>query len=79
LEHFVNLLRLVVIGLVVWLVVGMVRRYLQKSATSSNDQRAMPKKMVRCAHCGLHIPEVEAVQSDTKYYCSLEHSKANKH
>jgi len=74
-----NLVRLIIIALVIWLVVRMVRRYFDKSTQSSNDRGAMPKKMVRCAHCGLHIPESEAVHSDAQYYCSLEHSKADKH
>jgi uncharacterized protein len=31
--------------------------------------------MVRCAHCGLHIPENEAVTMQGRYYCSKEHLK----
>jgi len=72
-----NLVRLIIIALVIWLVVRMVRRYLDKSTQSPIDRGTIPKKMVRCAHCGLHIPEAEAVRSDAQYYCSLEHSKAD--
>lgn len=74
-----NLVRLIIIALVIWLVVRMLRRYLDKPTPSSNDRGATPKKIVRCAHCGLHIPEAEAVHSAGRDYCSLEHSTADKH
>ena len=32
-------------------------------------------KMVKCLHCGLHIPENEAVKQGDKVFCSLEHAK----
>jgi uncharacterized protein len=31
--------------------------------------------MVRCAHCGIHMPRSEAVLSDGKTWCSPEHAK----
>jgi len=32
-------------------------------------------KMVKCLHCGLHIPEQEAIRQGDKVFCSLEHAK----
>jgi len=32
------------------------------------------KNMVACIHCGLHIPQDEAVISQQQYYCCKEHS-----
>lgn len=32
-------------------------------------------KMVKCLHCGLHIPEQEAIKQGDKVFCSLEHAK----
>ncbi|WP_151445423.1 PP0621 family protein [Lacisediminimonas profundi] len=39
------------------------------------DAAASPEKMLRCAHCGLHIPSSEAVTADDGRlaYCSDEH------
>jgi len=31
--------------------------------------------MVKCLHCGLHIPENEAIKQGDKTFCSLEHAK----
>ncbi|MDP4302303.1 PP0621 family protein [Leptothrix discophora] len=34
-------------------------------------------RMVRCAHCGLHLPESEAVRgADARDYCSPAHLSA---
>lgn len=31
--------------------------------------------MVRCAHCGLHLPSSEAVAADGRLYCCQEHAR----
>jgi uncharacterized protein len=33
------------------------------------------RKVVRCEHCGLHVPENEAVIADGRRYCSQEHAR----
>lgn len=43
------------------------------AAVKGNDANAEP--MVRCAHCGIHMPRSEAVLSDGKTWCSTEHAK----
>jgi len=32
-----------------------------------------PQEMVRCAHCGVHLPRSDAVIGRIGYYCSPEH------
>ena len=33
-----------------------------------------PQNMVACAHCGLHLPQADAVtDGENHYYCSAEH------
>ncbi len=34
-----------------------------------------PQDMVRCGHCGLHIPGREAVDGINGVYCSLDHQR----
>ncbi|SEA99303.1 PP0621 family protein [Variovorax sp. YR216] len=35
-----------------------------------------PKEMVRCAHCGLHLPATDAVRGNAgRIYCSAAHRK----
>lgn len=32
-----------------------------------------PLEMVRCAHCGLHLPASDAIPGQQGLYCSAEH------
>ncbi len=41
---------------------------------SSRNESAENSKMVKCLHCGLHIPENEAIKQGDKVFCSLEHA-----
>lgn len=34
-----------------------------------------PETMVRCAHCGIHMPRSEALLIDGETWCSGEHAK----
>ncbi len=33
------------------------------------------ERMVECAHCGVHLPESEAVKQADRYFCSDEHRR----
>lgn len=35
-----------------------------------------PKAMVRCAHCGLHLPATDAITGPDGVYCSTAHRQA---
>ncbi len=35
-----------------------------------------PSEMVTCAHCGIHLPQEEAVSGQKGLYCSTEHRAA---
>lgn len=37
-----------------------------------------PEKMVVCAHCGVHLPESEALSAAGKTYCSAAHRDAGR-
>lgn len=36
---------------------------------------AVPQPMVRCAHCGVHLPRDGAVAGHAGLYCSVEHRR----
>jgi uncharacterized protein len=42
-----------------------------QSNRSSNEQDAAP--MVRCAHCGVHLPRDRALSVQQQWYCSQAH------
>lgn len=39
---------------------------------------AAPESMVRCAHCGIHLPRSEAVLQNGLTWCSTEHAALGK-
>lgn len=55
------------IGAAFWL----WRRFAQKKAAPKPRQTTLP--MVRCAQCGVHIPQDQALQSQDRWYCSRAH------
>lgn len=79
---FLLVLLVVVIG--IWLLLGRSR---SRGAMRDDAQRERarvgaqpgaqkgggPQPMLRCAHCGLHLPANETVQDGTHVYCSEAH------
>lgn len=74
-----NLIRLLIIALGIWLVVILVKNHLaRRAALRSRKPTGKIGNMVRCTHCGLHIPESEAIQEGQDYFCSTAHQKAHR-
>jgi len=66
--RFLVLVALVVIA--VWLLRRAVRRL------DGEAPKAPPAgELVRCAHCGVHLPRAEARQAAGALYCSEEHAR----
>lgn len=74
--------------LVVALVVAVALWALLKRSRGGRGRRAEPtsppppdstrraQHMVQCAHCGVHLPEPDAVQAGGRPYCGAEHAAA---
>lgn len=39
------------------------------------NRNAEPEPMVRCEHCGIHLPRSEAVLSGGQTWCCTEHAR----
>jgi uncharacterized protein len=73
-----------------WLVIGLAAYWLvkrlsgERTSGAGPDGRppvtappATPLTMLRCAHCGLHMPQADAVLDDARRsYCSPAHRSA---
>ncbi len=46
------------------------REHLQRKQTGAQPR---PADMVACRHCGLHLPEAEALRGQNGTYCSPAH------
>jgi uncharacterized protein len=60
----------------------LLRNYKRAIARQQSEDQAAPRAarpagedMVRCAHCGVHMPRSESYLSDGKLYCSDEHRR----
>ncbi len=72
-----NLIRLIAIGLIIWLLYRAFQRMLSKPNEPEQIKRQKgASDMVKCAHCGIHIPKDEALHKDGLDYCSPEHRDA---
>jgi len=47
----------------------------QNTARRSQPAPTAPESMVRCAHCGIHLPRSEAVLQNGLTWCSTEHAR----
>lgn len=68
-----NLLRLLLVALAVWIVIILLRNRRHQAAMKKPPDKQKIDNIVPCASCGMHIPESQALQKDGKYYCSAEH------
>ncbi len=68
-------LRLIFILAALWVVYLVVRRLLAERSRSRppGEEGRATVEMVRCAHCGTHLPRPEAIREGSSWYCSGEH------
>lgn len=71
------MLRTLVLVIAVALVVIFVKRWLANANAkrARTPRREGSQRMVRCQHCGLHVPEAEAIADQGRFYCSEEHRR----
>ena len=72
-----QLLRIVIILVGLWLVLLIIKRALA-ARQKPPPGRPTLANMIACAHCGVHIPEPEALRDGDKLYCCEDHQKAAK-
>jgi uncharacterized protein len=51
--------------------------WLRRSQSDRNEQSRDPKieAIVKCAYCGLHVPQSESVFDRGHYYCDEKHRR----
>ena len=60
---------------IVWAVLKSHRKSLMRDQA---PHAMAPEDMVRCAHCGVHLPRSESHASDEKFFCSEEHLRLHR-
>ena len=74
-----GLIRLLIIALIAWIVFSALKDWLNRPDQPKKRAGGEIEQMVKCAHCGLHVPESEAIRAGGSYYCSNAHRDAHRH
>jgi uncharacterized protein len=72
---------------VLWIAIWLWRKNRREEMREEMRERAAkaqrtpappgpPQAMVRCAHCGLHLPATDAIAGPGGAYCSTAHREA---
>jgi uncharacterized protein len=69
------LVLVIVVALVYWIVKRFARKSKRDSATRYGG--SVGEDMVRCAHCGVHLPRSESVMQDSVFFCTPEHRRVH--
>ena len=69
------MIKFLLLALGVWVIYRIFKGYgrsLKQDQTPSTPAEAS-EDMVRCAHCGVHLPRSESIVSQGEFFCSNEH------
>ena len=72
-----RLLVVVVIFIAIYLLLKYYRKQMPKKDVLGEDTSKHRENMVRCAHCGVHLPKGESIMADHKHYCCKAHRHAH--
>ncbi len=63
--------------LIFFVIIALLIYWIIKSRQPEDTETDSPPEaiedMVRCTHCGVHLPKSESIASDDLFFCSDEH------
>ena len=68
-----NLIRFIVLIAIVWLVYRLIKQWRAQSRNLKKKTDERIENIVKCAQCGVHIPENEAIHYNDQVFCSSAH------
>lgn len=76
---YTALMRTILLVLAAVAVFWILRSYWRRFALQRRGKSAPVKRgsqsLVRCDHCGVHIPEDQAIRRQERAFCSEEHAR----
>lgn len=68
------MIKLLLLALGVWVVYRIFKSYGRSLKQGEETPPAsVSEDMVRCVHCGVHLPRSESIVSRGEFFCSNEH------
>lgn len=55
--------------------VWWLAKRLRRGDAAKDAPEAAPEQMVNCSHCGLYLPQQEAIAEGEKFFCCAEHRR----
>ena len=71
-----GIIRLIILLLLAYLIWRLYQSTRQALAPRPPAQTQGTPRMVKCLHCGIHVPESDATWVDDRSFCSEEHQRA---
>jgi uncharacterized protein len=71
-------IRYLLLAAAIWVLYILLRRLLAGRRKGRSSADAAPVNMVSCAHCGIHVPQPEALEKNGHFYCCREHMQLGK-
>ena len=70
-------MKFLLILLAIFVAYWIIKSYKRKSADPkrTGGTPAHGEDMVRCAHCGVHLPRSESLMTGQTFFCSSEHRR----
>ncbi len=65
-------IRLAILIMLLWLIRKAYKSFLNDPSKAENKIG----KMVKCAHCSIHVPEGDAILEHNHFFCSRPHLEA---
>ncbi len=70
-------LRILIVLVGLWVIVGLVKRFLAKHRPAAPKPVAVSDDVVPCARCGVYVPRAEVMHARGRSYCSRAHSEVD--
>lgn len=67
------MIKLILLAFGIWVVYRILKSYGSSVRQDQTPRAEHGEDMVRCAHCGVHLPRSEAIVSRGEFYCTNEH------
>ncbi|MCL4471551.1 MAG: PP0621 family protein [Sulfuricella sp.] len=67
------LIKLLLLAFGAWIIYRLLKSYGRSIKQDDAPKNVPGEDMVRCAHCGVHLPRSEAVVSNGEFFCTNEH------
>lgn len=70
------LLLVVLVFFAVLFILKRINQFRQRQDIEEASEPTPSEQMVKCAYCGVHLPESDAIQNGEKHFCGDAHQQA---